>query len=224
VLWRLYARLISASKLFSRKGIYPFLHDQLARIDSSGRVLAVGASGPTAELVRDYARRRGFHATLLDIDPDTLPDVVADVCVHDLGPEGTFTHAVLSEVLEHLHSPQEALDRIHRALERGGTLVLTVPFVFPIHARPNDYYRFTRYGLAHLLRGFEQVTIRERNSWAEAILVLPVRLTLESRRAAQALAPLVLLGAAVLTPLAILLGKLVRTDFITTGYAVVARK
>jgi SAM-dependent methyltransferase len=224
MLWKLYSVLISASKLFSRKGIYPFLREQLSAIGPDGRVLAVGASGPTAALVKEHATRNGFRVTFLDVDPETSPDVVADLCVHDLGPEGSFTHVVLSEVLEHLHSPQDAIDRIHRALERKGTLVVTVPFVFPIHARPHDYYRYTRFGLSHLLRAFEDVSIRERNSWTEAILVLIVRLSMETRRSAQLLAPLALLFTAAATPFAWLVARFVRTDFLTTGYVVVARK
>lgn len=224
MLWKLYSVLIQAGKLFSRKGVYPFLREQLGRIPSGARVLAVGSSGPTAELVRNSAEERGFRATFLDVDPEKEPDVVADLCVHDLGPEGTYTHVILSEVLEHLHSPQGAIDRIFGALEPGGALVLTVPFVFPLHERPYDYYRFTRYGLAHLLRDFSEVEIEERNGWAEAINVLIVRLTMESRRSAQLLAPFALLFVAVTTPVALLLSRLVKTDFLTTGYVAVARK
>jgi SAM-dependent methyltransferase len=224
MLWKLYSVFISVSKVFSRKGIYPFLRQQLSAIGPEERVLAVGASGPTASLVKEEAARRGFHVTFLDVDPDTEPDIVADLCVHDLGPEGSFGHVVLSEVLEHLHSPQEAIDRVHRALSRGGKLVVTVPFIFPIHAWPHDYYRYTRYGLSHLLRAFAEVSIRERNSWSESILVLIARLAMETRRSAQLLAPFALLFVAAATPFAWVLSKLVRSDFLTTGYVVVARK
>ncbi len=48
--------------------------------------------------------------------------------------------------------------------------------MFPIHERPYDYYRFTRYGLVFLLREFAEVRILERNSYFEAIDVLYVRL------------------------------------------------
>ena len=102
--------------------------------------------------------------------------------------------------------------------------MVTVPFIFPLHERPHDYYRFTRFGLAKVLEAFSDVTIRERNSWTEAIGVLLVRLTMESRRSAQLIAPLALLLVALGTPLAWGLSKLVRTDFITTGYVAVARK
>jgi hypothetical protein len=44
-------------------------------------------------------------------------------------------------------------------LHPGGRLILTTRFVFPIHDAPQDYYRFTRYGLAHLCRSFAEVSI-----------------------------------------------------------------
>ena len=94
----------------------------------------------------------------------------------------------------------------------------------PIHDRPHDYWRFTRYGLARLFQRFDAVDIRARNSWAEAILTLQGRLVLEPGRGA-------LLCAAVLVPFAVLmsgpaawLGRAVPSDFLTTGYVVTARK
>ncbi len=46
-------------------------------------------------------------------------------------------------------------------LKPGGKLILTVPFLGRLHEEPFDYYRYTRYGLRHLLEkgGFEVVEI-----------------------------------------------------------------
>jgi SAM-dependent methyltransferase len=42
------------------------------------------------------------------------------------------------------------LRELYRVLKPGGGLWLTAPFFFAEHMQPHDYYRYTRYGLAHL--------------------------------------------------------------------------
>ena len=147
-------------------------------------------------MIREYARRAQFDLELFDISTEhKSPDIVGDICTYDFEREGMYQYVVMSEVLEHLHSPQQAIDRIHRVLKADGRLIMTVPFIFPLHDRPNDYYRFTRYGLEFLLRRFRVVTVAERNSWAEALCVLAARLVMEDRRSAQLAAPAVIVVA-----------------------------
>jgi hypothetical protein len=47
-------------------------------------------------------------------------------------------------------------------LRPGGWLVLSAPFYWPLHEEPHDYFRFTRYGLEHLMReaGFTRIEVR----------------------------------------------------------------
>lgn len=70
--------------------------------------------------------------------------------------------ALLFEVLEHIDAPERVLGEISRVLRPGGELYISVPFIYPIHDAPNDYWRFTRYGIERLLyrHGFtvEKVT------------------------------------------------------------------
>ncbi len=61
--------------------------------------------------------------------------------------DGTIDIVLLFEVLEHVHETDRVLDEIARVLTSGGQLFLSVPFIYPIHDAPNDFRRFTRYGL-----------------------------------------------------------------------------
>jgi SAM-dependent methyltransferase len=215
--------VVRLSKLISRKGLYEFLGREFARIGAGSEVLTVGAGGEVGELLAEHARRNGFYVTSFDIDEKYAPDILGDICAHDF--EGrAFDVIVLSEVLEHVHSPHLAIANIRAALREGGRLILTVPFLFPIHERPHDYYRYTRYGLEFLLRDFREVSIGERNSWAEAINALAPRMVVDKNRRARMVAPLFVLAAFAKLPLALLLGRLVRTDLMTTGYVVTASK
>ena len=215
--------VVRLSKLISRKGLYEFLGREFARIERGESVLTIGAGGEVGDLLGDYARRQGFAVTSFDIDEKYGPDMLGDICAYDFG-ETAFDVIVLSEVLEHVHSPHLAIENIHRVLKNEGRLILTVPFIFPIHERPHDYFRYTRYGLEFLLREFRDVRISERNSWAEAVNVLAPRLVVDKGRAARVVAPVLVFAAFLKLPLVLLLGKLVQTDAMTTGYVVTASK
>lgn len=125
--------------------------------------------------------------------------------------------------MEHLHSPHLAIDNIKKILSKNGKLILTVPFIFPIHERPYDYYRYTKFGLSFLLQNFSDVVIKERNSWIEAISVLFVRLIMDKNIMSRIFAPFIIILVFINLPFVYLLAKLINTDFITTGYIVTAK-
>ena len=220
---RMRPRILRASKRLSRRGLYPFLEAEFASIRPGQSVLSVGSGGQINALLTQFAERIGFHVASIDIDPGRQPDLVGDICTYNFG-ERQFDCVVLCEVLEHVHSPHVAIANIYALLSDGGRLIITVPFMLPIHEAPRDYYRYTRHGLEFLLKDFDDVVVRARNSYFEAIDVLYVRLVVsENRRARLAAYPLILFALAK-APLSALLGRLIPIDSMTTGYNVRARK
>lgn len=213
---------IRLSKIHSRKGLYPFLHREFGAIRPEAKVLNIGAGGAIESLLRKYSGQKKFDVTTMDIDPKRSPDVLADV--HSWESAGEFDVVVLSEVLEHCYAPQHAIDTVENALVPGGKLILTTPFIFPIHEAPNDYFRFTRFGLAHLLKNFECVMISERNYWSEAILVLMVRLVMEESKLVRLVSPLFIFTAFILWPVAWFFARLLKISSMTTGYVATSKK
>lgn len=61
---------------------------------------------------------------------------------------------ILVDTLEHVAHPFKAMSEVYRVLKPGGVVILTVPFAFPIHAFPHDYFRYTPEGVRELLRKF----------------------------------------------------------------------
>jgi SAM-dependent methyltransferase len=75
---------------------------------------------------------------------------------------GSFAAAVHIVTIEHLKEPGRALAEIARTLVPGGALLIAAPHEWEVHQAPHDYFRYTRYGLAHLLEkgGFEVCEMR----------------------------------------------------------------
>lgn len=76
-------------------------------------------------------------------------------------PDNSYDSAMCFEVLEHVPNPFTAAAEMHRVLKQDGTLVISVPHMWPIHEAPHDYLRFTYYGIKNVLEasGFEIVSI-----------------------------------------------------------------
>ena len=58
---------------------------------------------------------------------------------------------LLTQVLEHLPNPEKVLEELNRVLRPGGKLWLSTPLYYEEHELPYDFFRYTQYGLQHLL-------------------------------------------------------------------------
>lgn len=65
--------------------------------------------------------------------------------------DAAFDAALHAVTLEHLPRPAVALRELARVLRPGARLLLLAPQEWEVHQAPHDYYRYTRYGLEHLL-------------------------------------------------------------------------
>jgi SAM-dependent methyltransferase len=79
----------------------------------------------------------------------STPNIIADA--HAL-PFNTnvFDTVILMEVAEHLKSPIKALHEAIRVLKTDGNILVTVPFMYPIHDSPYDFQRWTIHGIENL--------------------------------------------------------------------------
>jgi len=74
------------------------------------------------------------------------PDVFADARNLPF-KDASIDNVLFLEVAEHLRHPRESLLEIARVLRPGGGLLMSIPFLYPIHDAPFDFQRYTRYGL-----------------------------------------------------------------------------
>ena len=85
-----------------------------------------------------------------------------------------FDSIFSSEVLEHVFNPGEILKELNRVLKKDGTILLTCPFAISEHEVPNDYARYSSYGLRSLLErnGFEIISQEKTGNSIETVFQL----------------------------------------------------
>jgi SAM-dependent methyltransferase len=140
----------------SRRELHKQLHEMfLAHMPKQALVYDIGCGQkPFAEFLRGKVRNHvgvdladGFYA------PDRV-DLVGTA--YDVpAPNGSADAIILSQVIEHLETPLLAMKEASRLLKPGGILFLSFPFLYPQHAQPRDYLRYTEYYLKSRLAGDE---------------------------------------------------------------------
>ena len=96
----------------------------------------------------------------IDVDDGFYGNDAVDIIgVADSLPvaDATADAVISSQVIEHLRAPEVAMREAHRVLRPGGLLFISFPLVFPLHAAPHDFFRYTRDGFAAMCarHGFE---------------------------------------------------------------------
>jgi SAM-dependent methyltransferase len=139
---------------------------------------------------------------------------------------GRLDAVVSVNVLEHVADPERVLRECRRALGRGGRLFLVAPQSWRVHQAPQDFLRFTRYGLALLLErtGFSALEVAPLGGafWNLGLRSLYLLTHFRGRLFPLALFLAPLLGF--LVPLVCFyLDRLDRRKDDTLGYTVVAR-
>lgn len=139
-----------------------------------GTVLDVGCGQmPYREMLLGEGYRAEKYIGLdLEVNPihRNQPDIVWIEGKIPLADESVDS-ALCTEVLEHIPDPDRFLTEVARVLKPGGTLVFTVPFLWPLHEVPYDNYRYTPFSLQRHLTcaGFRKIDIWATGGWDYAL-------------------------------------------------------
>ncbi|MEW6067949.1 MAG: class I SAM-dependent methyltransferase [Nitrospirota bacterium] len=178
-------------------------------------------------------KRGGFKPPLsqvkswgyLNIDNSTNPDICCsaeNIPVED----ASYDTAILCEVLEHLEHPEQVLKETFRILKNGGILIMSTPFLFPVHAAPYDFQRWTDTKIRLVLEsiGFSDIKIMPIGGIGAVIHDI-LRVSFRKIRV-KYLKSSCFLGLRLTTPFFSLLDRVLKPSEkkITTGYFVISTK
>ncbi len=149
---------------WERGTILAFMCAIAGELPAGARVLDVGAGDqPYRELFAhvDYVTsdwENSVHPGARQVDivaPGDDPPV----------DEGSFDAVISTQVLEHVAEPGDVAAELFRVLRPDGRLYMTVPLAWEEHEAPYDFFRYTRFGLAHVLTGagFDAIDVEPRN-------------------------------------------------------------
>ncbi len=76
-------------------------------------------------------------------------------------PSETYDTVISFNTLEHIFDAKATLKQMNRSLKKGGSLLVTTPFLYPIHGCPDDFFRPTPSWYRHALAeaNFDQIDI-----------------------------------------------------------------
>jgi len=96
----------------------------------------------------------------VDLPPNGQVDLYGDVMALPF-QDAVFDTVLCNQVLEHVPVPARLMAEAARVLKPGGVLLLTTPQTWGLHLEPNDFYRYTKYGLRYLAEtsGLETVEV-----------------------------------------------------------------
>lgn len=88
-----------------------------------------------------------------------------------------FDTILCTNVMEHVFESKKAFGELTRVLKSGGNLILSIPFLYPAHEIPYDFYRYTNFGIKKQLenRGY---LIQENFAWGGIGLLICVYINL----------------------------------------------
>jgi len=214
-------RKIGLTSKITRKRLEPFIQ----KYKSDGLTLDIGCSN--SPYIKYFPNRIG-----LDIQNGPRVDVVADA--HKLPFEDEkFDNILCTEVLEHLHSPHLAISEMKRVLKKDGKLILSTRFIFPLHDTPNDYYRYTKYGLRYLFKDWQIIELEEEANTITTLAVLLQRIGYQCELLGFGFIKLLLFLKAKIIPYFSFLitkeygdirKKMPETNIMTSGYYLVVQK
>jgi SAM-dependent methyltransferase len=119
-----------------------------------GRILEIGSGGDILKKVALSAN----EVILTNIEQRPSMDVICDGKKLSF-KSAIFDNVIIISVFEHEKNYTKIIDETYRVLKKGGKCFVSVPFLYPIHMEPNDFFRMTEYKYRNDFMKFSDVSI-----------------------------------------------------------------
>jgi SAM-dependent methyltransferase len=74
--------------------------------------------------------------------------------------DNSYQTIILSDVLEHIPNPDLLWSEMARILKPGGYILINVPYFYPLHEMPYDFYRYSSFALERFAKQNELEVIQ----------------------------------------------------------------
>ena len=147
----------------TRKFYYRRL-EEISATTKGKKILEIGSGkqvkGEEAySAIHIFDNAKEFRQT--DVNPEFGHEILD---ITDMDIKNEYDVILCLNVLEHVYDHDAAVKNMHAALRKGGRLIIAVPFAFPLHDEPHDYWRYTRFALEKLLSDFKKVDVEVKGS------------------------------------------------------------
>lgn len=192
-----------------------------------GRVLDVGCGDkPYRTWFGDVSEYVG-----LDVAPGPEVDVIVTQDEPWPVPDRHYNVVLSTQEIEHTDSLEFTFAQMSRVLKTGGAIILSFPFLYNVHGAPHDYRRFTHYGAAKLLPGYDIVHLETQGGIGSTLVILflnwvdtALSLTPATKLLKGLLLPVFIPMSLVLNMLGWAMDRLDRTRMFYSNALLVARK
>ncbi len=119
-----------------------------------GHVISIGSGNDSdgqGNLYRNYFTHASSYTTS-EVSGEYACDLILDIRSMPEIKNESYDCIYCSGVLEHVDDYQSGINEITRILRVDGVLLLGLPFRQALHLIPYDYWRFTEYGIRHMLQ------------------------------------------------------------------------
>jgi len=140
-----------------------FRKEILENINNDMTVLDVGKSMRDDFNKINCKEKKTLDINLFENYPDFQFDLSEDIDIEKTELNEKFDVIICLAVLEHVYNPFVAVKNLKKMLKKNGIIFGYVPFLYHYHAPKDlyfqDYYRFTKDGLAFLFKDFENIKV-----------------------------------------------------------------
>jgi SAM-dependent methyltransferase len=144
-----YRASLRSPDYFAVRHLRAFLESRLATyVQKDARVVDVGCG---EQPLRPLITGRGASYLGLDVVQNGANSVGALALATHIPLAGACADVVvITEVLEHVADTWTAFRELARIVRPGGHVLVTLPFIYPLHEEPHDFVRLTPHALRTL--------------------------------------------------------------------------